>query len=214
MGPETELDVVAQSDYVSVVDLERGRLHFHPWSIGGGGAAELKDSLDGAGRTLESAIDHVGYTGQTNADDVLLAPRAAQDRFGGRLDLVRMVVIGEVLRDYGMDEADWSLFPYEDESIVPIDQEPAWLRRLWPYRTTMWALATFSKLTYRQEGRPWWEWHQVALHRLRTPLSIAFAFVATHNHFVLDRGGKVCTLAWFIGAQPFGVWAGPCSSST
>ena len=25
----------------------------------------------------------------------------------------------------------------------------------------------------------------------RTPLSIAFAFVATHNHFVLDRGGKV-----------------------
>ena len=24
-----------------------------------------------------------------------------------------------------------------------------------------------------------------------TPLSIAFAFVATHNHFVLDRGGKV-----------------------
>ena len=27
--------------------------------------------------------------------------------------------------------------------------------------------------------------------RLRTPLSITFAFVATHNHFVLDRGGKV-----------------------
>jgi hypothetical protein len=27
--------------------------------------------------------------------------------------------------------------------------------------------------------------------RYLTPLSIAFAFVATHNHFVLDRGGKV-----------------------
>jgi hypothetical protein len=27
--------------------------------------------------------------------------------------------------------------------------------------------------------------------RYRTPLSIVFAFVATHNHFVLDRGGKV-----------------------
>ena len=27
--------------------------------------------------------------------------------------------------------------------------------------------------------------------KFRTPLSIAFAFVATHNHFVLDRGGKV-----------------------
>lgn len=27
--------------------------------------------------------------------------------------------------------------------------------------------------------------------KLRIPLSITFAFVATHNHFVLDRGGKV-----------------------
>jgi hypothetical protein len=27
--------------------------------------------------------------------------------------------------------------------------------------------------------------------RLQSPLSLAFAFVATHNHFVLDRGGKV-----------------------
>ena len=27
--------------------------------------------------------------------------------------------------------------------------------------------------------------------RLGRRLSIAFAFVATHNHFVLDRGGKV-----------------------
>ena len=27
--------------------------------------------------------------------------------------------------------------------------------------------------------------------RYRSPLSIAFAFVATHNHFVLDHGGKV-----------------------
>ena len=27
--------------------------------------------------------------------------------------------------------------------------------------------------------------------RYRIPLSIVFAEVATHNHFVLDRGGKV-----------------------
>ena len=29
------------------------------------------------------------------------------------------------------------------------------------------------------------------VNRFREPLSITFAFVATHNHFVLDRGGKV-----------------------
>ena len=38
----------------------------------------------------------------------------------------------------------------------------------------------------------WYEWHQASITRaIRAPLSIAFAFVATHNHFVLDRGGKV-----------------------
>ena len=38
----------------------------------------------------------------------------------------------------------------------------------------------------------WCEWHRCyLLDRFRHPFSIAFAFVATHNHFVLDRGGKV-----------------------
>ena len=37
----------------------------------------------------------------------------------------------------------------------------------------------------------WYEYLVTYASKLRTPLSIAFAFVATHNHFVLDRGGKV-----------------------
>jgi hypothetical protein len=36
----------AQTEYLSVVDLARKRLRSHPWSIGGGGAAELKQRLD------------------------------------------------------------------------------------------------------------------------------------------------------------------------
>src|SRR5690606_7634450 len=40
-------------------------------------------------------------------------------------------------------------------------------------------------------GLTWWEWQELYRDKLATPLSIAFAFVATHNHFVLDRGGKV-----------------------
>jgi hypothetical protein len=50
--------------------------------------------------------------------------------------------------------------------------------------------ATFSHKTYFAEGRPWWEWHQVSLERLKGSI-ITFAFVATHNHFNLERGGKV-----------------------
>ena len=42
-----------------------------------------------------------------------------------------------------------------------------------------------------EQGLPWYEYQELYASKLRTPLSIAFAFVATHNHFVLDRGGKV-----------------------
>src|SRR5262249_52633912 len=40
-------------------------------------------------------------------------------------------------------------------------------------------------------GLTWYEWSRFQRERFRAPFSIAFAFVATHNHFVLDRGGKV-----------------------
>ncbi len=41
-------------------------------------------------------------------------------------------------------------------------------------------------------GRPWWEYMRcTAIAYVRPRRSIDFAFVATHNHFALDRGGKV-----------------------
>jgi hypothetical protein len=64
-------------------------------------------------------------------------------------------------------------------------------RWLWPCRTFLGSRTTFSKKTYFEEGRPWWEWHQIALDRIKYPLTITFGEIATHNHFVLDRGGKV-----------------------
>src|SRR5690606_17472697 len=44
---------------------------------------------------------------------------------------------------------------------------------------------------YQEAGRAWWSYHQIPVDRNRIPLTITFAEVATHNHFVLDRGGKV-----------------------
>jgi hypothetical protein len=49
----------------------------------------------------------------------------------------------------------------------------------------------FGGKTKVEAGLKWYEYGRLTHSKLRTPLSIAFAFVATHNHFVLDRGGKV-----------------------
>lgn len=58
-------------------------------------------------------------------------------------------------------------------------------------RTTLGGRITFGRTTYADEGRPWWGWHQVTVDRLRYQYVLAFAEIASHNHFVLDRGGKV-----------------------
>jgi hypothetical protein len=43
----------------------------------------------------------------------------------------------------------------------------------------------------KDAGLRWYEYMQYTASANRTALSITFAFIATHNHFVLDRGGKV-----------------------
>jgi uncharacterized protein DUF7008/Eco57I restriction-modification methylase len=195
----------SQSDYVSVVDFDRNRLAKHPWSIGGGGAAELKERLDrSGGERLSSLADAIGVIAICGEDEVALYPLDVPRRVGLADAFLRPLVYGEVVRDWSCKPDMIAYFPYDETALMAIPPESRLYRWLWPFRATMWARATFSKRTYRQEGRPWWEWHQVALPRLRTPLSITFAFVATHNHFVLDRGGKVFKQSALVIKLPSG----------
>lgn len=179
------------NEFMSVVDLDRSKLAKHPWSIGGGGAAELKTLLDERGRPLGSMTTAIGVLAISGMDEVALQPFGAVDRLALPASYFRPLVQGEVVRDWAAISDKDAYFPYDAEELRGVDLEPRLLRFLWPYRTTMGARATFSKRTYKEEGRPWWEWHQVSLARLKAPLSIVFAFKATHNHFALDRGGRV-----------------------
>lgn len=104
----------------------------------------------------------------------------------------RLQIRGEQLRDWSSEVDEAILFPYNPDLTqwVEIPKQPqwSWFHNL---RTLLWARTTFGGGTYRSDGRTWFDYHQFPKDRARTPLSIAFAFVATHNHFVLDRGGKV-----------------------
>ncbi len=64
---------------------------------------------------------------------------------------------------------------------------------MWPYRTNLGKPhAILEQPQIETLDCTWWEYGtRFRTGTLRTPLSITFAFVATHNHFVLDRGGKV-----------------------
>lgn len=185
-------DVGFENDYVSVAEVERDVFGKHPWSLGGGGAAELKEVLEHRAHSRLGDLGEIGVLGMTNADDCMLLTPEVGRRRGVEPDFVKPLAIGEEIRDWSISPSTHVLYPYKwPDQLLEENSVRGLFRYLWPYRTTMSARATFEGGTYRTAGLPWWKWHQVAFERLRTPLTITFAFVATHNHFVLDRGGKV-----------------------
>src|SRR5262249_18516420 len=98
---------------------------------------------------------------------------------------------GDQVRDWLLHSPGWALFPY-DVALTPVsfDKGPAVHPFLWPGREFFLG-GREMKGSHKELCRAWWEWNRFLTHKFLTPLSIAFAFVATHNHFVLDRGGKV-----------------------
>jgi hypothetical protein len=181
----------SESEFVSVADTERSRFATHPWSIGGGGAAELKEKIDSASQTtLASRIRSIGFASFPGADEAFIARRSDFVRWG--ITEFKTLVVGEVVRDWAVDVRESALAPY-DQKFEPLGADPrgSWFRHLWPNRTVLGGTISFGGRTRLEQGDLWWTWYRWVEEKYRTPLSIAFAFVATHNHFVLDRGGKV-----------------------
>jgi hypothetical protein len=190
---ESQIDLPGSiSDFISAGDSARLLFHKHPWSIGGGGASELKEELEAQSeQSLIGVIAEIGVLGISAADDVMLASREDFSRQSVEPSSIRRLIVGDELRDWIALGNECVLFPYASERLIDINFTIGHYRWLWPTRTHLWARATFGKNTYRDDGRTWWEWHQTTLHRLRVPLSIIYSEVATHNHFILDRGGNV-----------------------
>lgn len=183
--------VGSESEFVSVTDTSREVFGRHPWSIGGGGASALKEQIDESAKPLGKVLEEIGFYQDTHADEVFVLP----DRFFARAGATRHSRIcyrGDGLRDWTASGDERILFPY-DEAIEQWAEAPSdpGLRWLWPVRTNLLARSVFGGRTYREAGRPWWDYHQFPKGRARAPRLIAFAEISTHNHFVLDRGGKV-----------------------
>src|SRR6266849_7328607 len=90
-----------------------------------------------------------------------------------------------------MEQPVYALWPYDADFKL---RQP---EQIWPLLHLLWSCkASISQR--RRFGTPmllkgavWYEWQELYTKKFYAPLSIVFAFVSTHNHFVLDRGGKV-----------------------
>jgi hypothetical protein len=175
-----------ESRFVSVADMPRQNFHKHPWSIGGGGAAELKELLDDAcDTTLDALVASVGPGVVLGEDGAFSSPAGTNRMRRLPPENRRILMEGKTVRDWVATPISEVLFPYSD-TLALQDTQPIrnWL---WPMRTLLKARLDFSKKTYAECGRPFWEYHQIPPDRNLCSLLITFADVATHNHFVLIR---------------------------
>lgn len=181
----------SQNEFISVADVPREMFARHPWSMSGGGAVELKQVFEEACSTmLGQLVESIGRTTVVGEDACWIHDASAASRLKV-CDYCLQFVIGESIRDWNLFEPPLVIYPYVEIGGNPISPDSCLVTHyLWLFRTLLRQRTVFGK-SLADQGRPWFEHLEHYISKLHTPLSIAFAFVATHNHFVLDRGGKV-----------------------
>ncbi len=177
------------SQWVSVDNLSREKYFGkQPWILADGGL-EMVEQLNAAKETkLGSLKRAIGRYTHTGSDAAYFAPTGSWARNGVQAEHTVPLVEGDVVRDWNTAPATESIFPYGSQLKAELTDDSAPV--LWTVRAVLRERREPGG-THEEIGLTWYEWSRWHPERFSVPLGIAFAFVATHNHFVLDRGGKV-----------------------
>jgi len=181
----------SESRWVSVTDVPSDLFRKHPWPMGGGGAAELRVLLDSRSqRRLVDVVKDVGRTAALGEEDAWpLGESAAHRRCAG--ELARALVAGEDVREWSVTPSQIVPYPYRELGGSPLAHLDGCLaRRLWPARPILANRKIFGR-TLLERGRPWFELLEHYGSRLRSPSSIAFGEIVTHNNFAFDCSQSV-----------------------
>jgi hypothetical protein len=182
----------SESQWISVSDAPRGQFASHPWTLGGGGAADLRITIEnGRSAVLADRTQAIGLGVTSGEDEAYFLPADTPlTRVAAEMRVP--VVTGEVIRDYTVSPNTDTLWPYDAQfQLEPLNRVRSMITLLWPSRRILQVRKRFGIPVEAIDGFSWYEYRELYSARLRTPLSIIYAFVATHNHFALDRGGKV-----------------------
>ena len=116
----------------------------HPWSLGGGGAAELKGRIEAGRGRLGEVADVIGFASFIGLDDAYIVPPFVAKRTSATL--FRPLVVGESVRDWTINSDQLALTPYDTSSHEPLQLDPQswWGRFLWPNRTVAEGVLSFG----------------------------------------------------------------------
>ncbi len=181
----------SENEYFTISDVDREVFDQHPWNLQGGGASEVKQIVENnkSGVLAELIID-IGRTTHSGEDGVFYLPKSAINTLG-LLDYSVPLVTGEVIRDWTKKPNLYCVFPYDVDNGETLTELPKVIESyLWSYRTLLKKRMDFGNYI-EDRGLNWFEHSMFFPNRYRKKISIPFAFVASHNHFVLDMGGNV-----------------------
>ncbi|MEV5463881.1 BREX-2 system adenine-specific DNA-methyltransferase PglX, partial [Streptomyces cellulosae] len=177
------------SQWVSVDDLDRPRYFGkQPWILADGGLEMVEKLAGNSVQPLARKSAAIGMTALTLEDDVFLVPEAVSSRLEFKDDCVHLIN-GDEVRNYSFSSPQYVVMPRTWDGRER-ELSPEAVRYLWPYRTNLRRRLYFGKIP-EERGLRWFDLGMFFADRHREPLSISFPSVTTHNHFVLDRGGKV-----------------------
>lgn len=183
-------DVGALTDYISVEDRNRDVWSTHPWSLEGGGAGGLKEVIESNPYlVLDDIQDELGFGGITGEDGLFTGSSEYFARLGVDHDYIKGFVEGDVVRNWSIESDVKSFFPYDNEvKSVHITNEK--LKHLWFAKKLLRSRIYFGQ-TQEQRNLNWYEYGYISSGKCAAEFLIGFAFVATHNHFSLERQQRV-----------------------
>lgn len=181
----------SESEFVSAADTKRAKSQKHPWSLSGGGAADLKELIEKcATTTLGKASEQIGVSGASGEDELYLLPDEST-RLRLSIEVSRHLVVADGIRDWEISEKVPTIWPYNEKfAVLPINDLPEMGKLFWIARSLIVQRKPFG-IPLLERGMKFYEWQELYTSKLKTPLSILLAEVATHNHFAIDRGGSV-----------------------
>ncbi len=185
-----------EDEYISVADLPRNRFYSHPWILSGGGATDLLNEIDKKSNSLlQSKVRRIGYFGDSHADEIFFLALPLGRRLGAPSPYLKPSSRGEDVRDWTSRSNQYVVFPYgntPNQKVAQLNELSEALQRyLWRFRQLLGMRGTFGGGNYFNDGRPWYEWHQLPADEECSKQSITFSDLVSHNHFVLDPGGRV-----------------------
>jgi hypothetical protein len=179
----------SESEFISTEDTPRVILARHPWNMGGGGAGDAQSAIEGERVKLRDRVVSIGVMAITGEDEVFSRPNYKDLARTHYLEFpVRTLVEGDAIRDWCINTEMAVVFPYTEK--FAFHQAETVVRLFWPHRTTLAANICFGK-TRSERGLAPTEFGMLVRQNANERPSITFAFVATHNHFALDRSSKV-----------------------